>query len=77
MKKSEYWEGNSTSTSLNSEQNTENDRMIALALSEEYARLDASYGRRHFNFAFLCYCLCYLSNEAFYRSTHDQTTARP
>lgn len=36
----------SGSTSLSSQQDVEDDRMIALVLSEEYAKLDGSVGRR-------------------------------
>lgn len=36
----------SSSTSLNSEENVDNDMMIAVVLSEEYDKLDGSVGRR-------------------------------
>lgn len=36
----------SSSTSLSSQQDVEDDRMIAAVLSEEYAKLDGSVGRR-------------------------------
>lgn len=41
----------STSTSLNSQQDVEDDRMIAAVLSEEYAKLDGAVGRRLTNLA--------------------------
>ncbi|KAL9669626.1 hypothetical protein QQ045_007173 [Rhodiola kirilowii] len=41
----------SNSTSLSSEQKLEDDRMIALVLSEEYAKLDGAVGRRLTNLA--------------------------
>lgn len=36
----------SSSTSLSSQHDVEDDRMIALVLSEEYAKLDGAVGRR-------------------------------
>lgn len=36
----------SSSTSLSSQRDVEDDRMIALVLSEEYAKLDGAVGRR-------------------------------
>ena len=36
----------SSSTSLSSQQDLEDDRMIAVVLSEEYAKLDGAVGRR-------------------------------
>lgn len=41
----------SSSTSLSSQQDVEDDRMIALVLSEEYAKLDGAIGRRLTNLA--------------------------
>ncbi|XP_042047181.1 OVARIAN TUMOR DOMAIN-containing deubiquitinating enzyme 12-like [Salvia splendens] len=41
----------STSTSLSSQQDVEDDRMIAVVLSEEYAKLDGAVGRRLTNLA--------------------------
>lgn len=41
----------STSTSLTSQQDVEDDRMIAAVLSEEYAKLDGAVGRRLTNLA--------------------------
>uniref|UniRef100_A0A7N0TZI2 ubiquitinyl hydrolase 1 n=1 Tax=Kalanchoe fedtschenkoi TaxID=63787 RepID=A0A7N0TZI2_KALFE len=41
----------SSSTSLSSQQELEDDRMIALVLSEEYAKLDGAVGRRLTNLA--------------------------
>ncbi|KAH1206626.1 OTU domain-containing protein [Glycine max] len=42
----EYWGESSGSTSHSSQQDVEDDRMIALVLSEEYAKLDGAVGRR-------------------------------
>ncbi|RYR54113.1 hypothetical protein Ahy_A06g029376 isoform B [Arachis hypogaea] len=42
----QYWGESSSSTSLSSPQDVEDDRMIALVLSEEYAKLDGEVGRR-------------------------------
>ncbi|KAL0351216.1 UNVERIFIED_CONTAM: OVARIAN TUMOR DOMAIN-containing deubiquitinating enzyme 12 [Sesamum radiatum] len=39
-------DGCSSSTSLSSQQDVEDDRMIAVVLSEEYAKLDGAVGRR-------------------------------
>lgn len=36
----------SSSTSLSSQQDLEDDRMIAVVLSEEFAKLDGAVGRR-------------------------------
>lgn len=36
----------SSSTSLSSQQDIEDDRMIAVVLSEEYAKIDGAVGRR-------------------------------
>lgn len=41
----------STSTSLSSQQDVDDDQMIALVLSEEYANLDGAVGRRLSNLA--------------------------
>lgn len=41
----------SSSTSLSSHQDTDDDRMIAVALSEEYAKLDGAVARRLSNLA--------------------------
>lgn len=41
----------SRSTSASSEQEVEDDRMIAIVLSEEYAQLDGAVGRRLSNLA--------------------------
>lgn len=41
----------SSSTSWSSQQDTEDDRMIALVLSEEYANLDGAVARRLANLA--------------------------
>lgn len=47
-----YWGESSGSTSYSSQQeDVEDDRMIALVLSEEYAKLDGSVGRRLSNLA--------------------------
>lgn len=43
--------GASSSSSLSSQQDTEDDRMIALVLSEEYANLDGAVARRLSNLA--------------------------
>lgn len=54
---SNMWNGtqsvgeSSSSTSLSSQQDLEDDRMIALVLSEEYAQLDGGVGRRLSNLA--------------------------
>jgi hypothetical protein len=40
------WGESSSSTSLSSQNDVEDDRMIALVLSEEYANLDGAVGRR-------------------------------
>lgn len=40
------WGESSSSTSLSSQHDVEDDRMIALVLSEEYAKLDGAVGRR-------------------------------
>lgn len=42
----EYWGESSGSTSHSSQQDVEDDRMIALVLSEEYAKLDGAVGWR-------------------------------
>lgn len=42
----QYSGESSGSTSLSSQQDIEDDRMIALVLSEEYAKLDGGVGRR-------------------------------
>lgn len=41
----------SSSTSWNSQPDTEDDRMIALVLTEEYSQLDGAVGRRLSNLA--------------------------
>jgi hypothetical protein len=41
----------SSSTSLSSQQDVEDDRMIAVVLSEEYAKLDGAVGKRLSNLA--------------------------
>ena len=41
----------SSSTSLSSQQDVDDDRMIAVVLSEEYAELDGAVGRRLSNLA--------------------------
>ena len=41
----------SSSTSLSSQQDVEDDRMIAVILSEEYAKLDGAVARRLSNLA--------------------------
>lgn len=41
----------SGSSSVSSQQDTEDDRMIAIILSEEYAKLDGAVGRRLSNLA--------------------------
>ncbi|GMP29930.1 hypothetical protein CsSME_00004834 [Camellia sinensis var. sinensis] len=41
----------SSSTSLSSQQDVDDDRMIAVVLSEEYASLDGAVGRRLSNLA--------------------------
>jgi hypothetical protein len=41
----------SSSTSLSSQQDVEDDRMIAVVLSEEYANLDGAVARRLSNLA--------------------------
>lgn len=41
----------SSSTSLNTEENVDDDRMIAVVLSEEYGKLDGAVGRRLTNLA--------------------------
>ncbi|KAI4348413.1 hypothetical protein L6164_009139 [Bauhinia variegata] len=45
------WGESSSSTSLSSQQDIEDDRMIAVVLSEEYAKLDGAVGRRLSNLA--------------------------
>jgi len=42
----EYSGESSASTSLSSQQDVEDDQMIALVLSEEYAKLDGAVARR-------------------------------
>ncbi|XP_061372384.1 OVARIAN TUMOR DOMAIN-containing deubiquitinating enzyme 12-like [Gastrolobium bilobum] len=51
MNGTQYWGESSSSTSLSSQQDIEDDRMIALVLSEEYAKLDGTVGRRISNLA--------------------------
>ena len=51
MNGNHYWGESSSSTSLSSQQDLEDDRMIALVLSEEYAKLDGAVGRRLSNLA--------------------------
>ena len=51
MNGTQYWGESSSSTSLSSQQDVEDDRMIALVLSEEYAKLDGAVGRRLSNLA--------------------------
>lgn len=46
-----FSDGASSSTSLSSQQDVEDDRMIAVVLSEEYAILDVAVGRRLSNLA--------------------------
>ncbi|GAA0138751.1 cysteine protease [Lithospermum erythrorhizon] len=46
-----YESESSTSASMSSEQGIEDDRMIAMVLAEEYAKLDGSVGRRLTNLA--------------------------
>ncbi|KAH6813828.1 Cysteine proteinases superfamily protein [Perilla frutescens var. frutescens] len=46
-----FSDGASSSTSLSSQQDVEDDRMIAVVLSEEYAKLDGAVGRRLSNLA--------------------------
>lgn len=50
----------STSTSLSSEQEMEDDRMIAVVLSEEYAKLDGAVARRVSNLAPVPVCIFFL-----------------
>lgn len=51
MSGTQNWGESSSSTSLSSQQDVEDDRMIALVLSEEYAKLDGAVGRRLSNLA--------------------------
>ncbi|KAL8557408.1 hypothetical protein ACS0TY_004729 [Phlomoides rotata] len=44
-------DGSSSSTSMSSQQDVDDDKMIALVLSEEYAKLDGAVGRRLSNLA--------------------------
>lgn len=44
-------ESSSSSTSWSSQKDTEDDRMIALMLSEEYTKLDGAVARRLSNLA--------------------------
>ncbi|XP_028761166.1 OTU domain-containing protein DDB_G0284757 isoform X1 [Neltuma alba] len=46
-----YWGESSSSTSLSSQNDTEDDRMIAIVLAEEYANLDGAVGTRLSNLA--------------------------
>lgn len=47
----QYIGESSSSTSLSSQHDIEDDRMIAVVLSEEYAKLDGAVGRRLTNLA--------------------------
>ena len=47
----QYWGESSSSTSLSSQQDVENDRMISFVLSKEYAKLDGAVGRCLHNLA--------------------------
>lgn len=52
--------GPSTATGLSSHSNdTDDDRMIALVLSEEYEKLDGAVSRRLANLASVPVCNCY------------------
>lgn len=46
-----YVDEGSSSTSLSSQQDVDDDRMIAVVLSEEFAKLDGAVGRRVSNLA--------------------------
>ena len=47
----QYWGESSSSTSLSSQQDVGDDRVIALVLSEEYAKFDGAVARRLSNLA--------------------------
>lgn len=51
MNGTHYIGESSSSTSLSSQNDIEDDRMIAVVLSEEYAKLDGAVGRRLSNLA--------------------------
>ncbi|CAO2829820.1 OVARIAN TUMOR DOMAIN-containing deubiquitinating enzyme 12 [Amaranthus tricolor] len=51
MVTNEFHSGSSSSTSWSSQPDTEDDRMIALVLTEEYSKLDGAVGRRLSNLA--------------------------
>lgn len=62
----------SSSTSLSSQQDVEDDRMIAFVLSEEYAKLDGAVAKRLSNLApvpvrcLICYYLAHRTKFFFF-----------